>query len=130
MVRNESEFGKLRKRQFAEELTLQARQVVTRRETAKKEGLMASTLEELDKNLTWEEESSGRGYKIAYGYTPEQKEDPAKVAYFCKYCESWIQGIPSGKRYDNIGPLSGSKGVKYNCQICDITIGEFIEEIS
>lgn len=38
--------------------------------------------------------------------------------YYCPECEGYIEGPPSIQKIDNLGPLSGRRGVEYRCRRC------------
>lgn len=39
----------------------------------------------------------------------------------------WVRGEPTKRKYDEIGPLSGSAGTEYFCRICHKHLGRFVE---
>lgn len=100
------------------------------KEEARKKGVLVQDPKEFNPKLVWETRYRGAGYKEAVGRDPEKEMDVLTEAYYCGHCGGWIQGQPNGQKYNNLGPLSGSKGTSYNCGICDLQIGANIEMMS
>lgn len=115
-------------------LALQEEKRAILRENAREQGKLADSPEELfpDKeNLVFviPEVEEGK-IRRAFGYHPENAEEldriPRARAHFCEECEGWIKGEPLQTKYDEIGPLCGSRGFRYFCRVCDSMIAEVV----
>ena len=100
------------------------------RKVARRKGIIAENLKNLKSNCgeffkEIERKDSTGGYRRATA-------GPLETAYLCCGAHTkddpnscgWVKGYPRSERYDNRGPLSGSVGTRFYCQIC----GKLIEE--
>ena len=113
------------------------------RKIAREKGITASSLEELkheNGELFEEKEKEERGmYRKAVSLNTSLEKalhiSPflciAETAYLCHSMYSddedscgWVKGDPIEEKYNNIGPLSGSAGVRFHCRICGKVIGD------
>jgi len=114
-------------------------QLALLRKAARKKGIIAQNLADLksEKGEPFREEKSaglqwGDGYQKAFAGSGIKME----TAYFCKETQlftnpadegcGWVKGTPIEKKYNEIGPLSGSAGERFYCRICRQQIGEVI----
>lgn len=61
------------------------------------------------------------------GKTPANYEckDCLETAYYCPTC-GYVPGRPHNENYDDIGILSGSRGIKHSCGICRDELGRTV----
>jgi len=119
------------------------------REIAREKGIIAEKLEDLksecgrpfleEKGNSWQRHDCKRAVvKKDATFGPLTME----TAYLCQDMYSifskedtpdgcgWVKGKPHEKKYDEIGVLSGSRGIRYYCRICGKRIGEYQSAIS
>ncbi len=115
------------------------------RGAARRQGIIADKLDDLksESGQPFVEEKTkrsffGQNFRIAVvrmDVSIAEKTLPVveETAYLCKALYScggekdscgWVKGNPRHENYDDIGPLSGSAGVRYYCKICGKLIGE------
>ena len=120
----------------------QLERIACLREFARAHGFMTTTLEDLRSACgePFIEDPTSKQYKIYRRATARKKPSAAagkfpmsavEEAYFCVSMYSlsdagcgWVKGVPAGRLFDNIGPLSGSAGTRYFCKVCNQQIGE------
>lgn len=103
----------------------QSQIVVKQSEEARKEGRAFKTLDDLNKTKKSNFKPDG---KIPSEYGKERKtyrNSKFEEAYDCPSC-GIVLGKPSEAPYDNIGPLSGSRGYKYRCTQCHTELGKLV----
>lgn len=67
---------------------------------------------------------------ILQSYYPQEEGRFGKTkAYDCPQC-GIVLGEPHKEQYNDLGILSGSKGMKYNCYVCEQELGREIHVIS
>lgn len=121
------------------------------REIARKKGIIAEKLEDLKSECGrpfLEEKGIGDCKRAVVKkdttFGPLKNFSPltGETAYLCQDMYSifskentpdgcgWVKGKPYEKKYDEIGVLSGSRGIRYYCRICGKQIGEYQSAIS
>jgi len=123
----------------AEASLAQQKKIIFLKRVARKKGITSKMLKGL-------KSKNGKRFVEEKGHKPYRKalvrEDflgsEQETAYLCcgMYLQKdpsscgWVKGDPVEKPYDEIGCLSGSRGIRYYCRICGKLIGEFQMEVS
>jgi len=120
------------------------------RDAARRKGIISANLKKLQsksgkpfvrerKKGRWDYDDYARATVKERSSLPGFPPTVVEVAYLCRPMNSlfsprgkklhgcgWVKGIPTEKKYNDLGPLSGSAGIKYYCRICGELIGESI----
>lgn len=116
-------------RQALEMSALRTHQLDELRNEARQKGVLVLDPKELNPGLNWKMGKTTTGSKVALGENPETKASVI-TAYYCEHCGGWVEGAPKPEKYNDIEFLSGSAGVKFNCNICDLEIGRRVTMVS
>ena len=122
---------------------LQRQKELKLRKLARQKGISALKLEDLESECgqPFVEEKEHSIYRRAMA---RDKTDSLRFesAYLCasryeapsrtgnKDTCGWVKGEPREERYDSIGPLCGSAGIRFYCRICGKMVGELQARVS
>lgn len=98
-----------------------------RRKELIKQGKLFNSLEELVKEKYDNKGRIEKASNILLTYVNEEGNNSKLGYYTCPIC-GVVKGEPEEKKYNNINLLSGSRGVKYYCNICKMEI--YMQEFS